>query len=193
MVCQLLAELVTAHRDLLRVDDDDEVTHVHVCCNSGLVLTAEEDGSVRGKATENDIGCINYMPLTINIARLGAKRAHAEPLLSDLVLEPGLTNLSGTDTVRKSGAMAPFGDRRARLPALEQKGQSGRVGLPGFPDWLGALANHPILPEDQKTVEGAGKPAIVGHRDDRALEAFEAIFERLCARQVEVIGRLIKE
>ena len=33
----------------------------------------------------------------------------------------------------------------------------------------------------------------MGHRDDRALEAFEAIFERLCARQIEVIGRLIKQ
>src|SRR5690606_30469461 len=40
----LLGELVTRQRDLVGVDDDDEVTRVHVRGVDRLVLTAEQDG-----------------------------------------------------------------------------------------------------------------------------------------------------
>jgi hypothetical protein len=54
-VGQLLLALVAGQRDLLGVDDDDEVAGVDVRGEDRLVLAAEERRGLRGEPTEDDV------------------------------------------------------------------------------------------------------------------------------------------
>src|SRR4029453_19410831 len=62
-----------------------------------------------------------------------------------------------------------------------------------IPDRLSRLINATVGVEDQKPVETAREPPVVGHSDDRALEGIQAQLQRLGGLQVEIVGRLVKE
>ena len=70
-VSLLLLELGAGEGNLLSIDDDDEVTHVHVRSEGSLVLSAEQDGCVAGETTEDDVGCVDDDPFPLDVVGLG--------------------------------------------------------------------------------------------------------------------------
>ena len=79
-----LVELVAGQRDLLRVDDDDEVTHVHVRGEGRLVLAAQEVRGLDGEPAEDHVGGVDDVPLALDVAGLRAVRTHARCLTRSL-------------------------------------------------------------------------------------------------------------
>src|SRR5215207_6219076 len=75
-VRQLVGPLVAGQGDLGGVDDDDEVTAVHVRRERRLVLAAQQGGDLDGEPTEHDVGGVDHMPLTGDVSRFRAVRAH---------------------------------------------------------------------------------------------------------------------
>src|SRR5579875_1680318 len=73
----LALQLVTAQRHLVGVDDDHEVTGVHVRREDRLVLAAQQDRRMAGQPAENDTGRVNNVPLPRDVTALGAVRAHS--------------------------------------------------------------------------------------------------------------------
>jgi FtsX-like permease family len=61
------------------------------------------------------------------------------------------------------------------------------------PDGLGGLADVAVGREDQEPLERPGEPAVVGHREHRALVGLQALLQRLSARQVEVVSRFVQQ
>ena len=70
-VGHLLVELLAGQSDLVRVDDDDVVAHVHVRGERRLVLPTEEGSGLSCQATEDDVGGVNDVPLLVRVPRLG--------------------------------------------------------------------------------------------------------------------------
>ena len=75
-VRELLLQLPARERDLVRIDDDDEVTGVDVRREDRLVLAAQQGGRVAGQAAEDDVRRVNDVLLTLDVAGLGAECAH---------------------------------------------------------------------------------------------------------------------
>src|SRR4051794_9765518 len=75
-VRHLVGPLVAGQGDLGRVDDDDEVTAVHVRGERRLVLAAKQGGDLDGEPTEHDVGGVDHKPLASDVSRLRAVRAH---------------------------------------------------------------------------------------------------------------------
>ena len=57
----------------------------------------------------------------------------------------------------------------------------------------GGLDHLAIAAEQHETVERPGEPAVVGHRDDGAVEALQPLLQRLGAGQVQVVRRLVEQ
>ena len=70
-VGHLLVELLAGEGNLVRVDDDDVVAHVHVRGERRLVLPTEEGSGLGCQATEDDVGGVNDVPLLVRVPRLG--------------------------------------------------------------------------------------------------------------------------
>ncbi len=84
----LLLHLGTGQHDLVCVDDDDEVTHVHMRSEGRLVLTSQQGCSVARQSTQHYILCIDDVPLTRLIARLRTISSHSSthfPYYRDLL------------------------------------------------------------------------------------------------------------
>ena len=64
-VCALLLQLGAGQGNLFSVDDDDEVAHVHVGREGGLVLAAQQDCGLAGKTTKDNVGGVNDVPLAL--------------------------------------------------------------------------------------------------------------------------------
>ena len=75
-VGHLVFALVARQRDLVGVDDDDEVAGVHVRGVRRLVLATQEGGGLDGEPSEHHVSGVDDMPLTRDVAGLGAVRAH---------------------------------------------------------------------------------------------------------------------
>src|SRR6188472_294653 len=75
-VVQLLVELLTRHRDLLRVDDDHEVARVDVRRVDGLVLAPEGVGDLGRETAERLTLGVDDVPLACDLARLCAVCLH---------------------------------------------------------------------------------------------------------------------
>ena len=69
-VGHLALRLVASQDDLLGVDDDDVVAHVHVGGEGGLVLATQKNGGVRGEAAEDDVGGVDHEPLALGVTGL---------------------------------------------------------------------------------------------------------------------------
>lgn len=82
----LLCHLASSQDDLVGVDDDDEITHVHMWGESWLVLAAKKSGSVACEAPKDDIGSIDDVPLTCNIVRGGTEGTHSKLAFFDTSL-----------------------------------------------------------------------------------------------------------
>ncbi len=77
-VGQLGGLLVAGQRHLLGVDDDDEVTGVHVRGVDRLVLAPQQVGGVHGQAAEHHVGGVDDVPLAPDVGGLRAVRAHGD-------------------------------------------------------------------------------------------------------------------
>ncbi|CAD5956182.1 protein of unknown function [Streptomyces sp. KY75] len=75
-VRHLLGLLVARQVNLVGVDDDDEVAHVHVGGVDRLVLTSEEVRSRGGQTAQDDVLSVDDVPLARHISGLGAVRTH---------------------------------------------------------------------------------------------------------------------
>src|SRR5262249_57069776 len=64
------------HRDLLRVDDDDEVTGVDVWCVLRLALAAKPVGDLCRETPEGLPVGVDDVPLASDLARFGAESLH---------------------------------------------------------------------------------------------------------------------
>src|SRR6478735_3774373 len=120
--------------DLLRVDDDDEVTSVHVRGEDRLVLAAQKVGGLDGEPAQDDVGGVDDVPLALDVSGLGAIRAHGgTSFVRDgprgpfvpRVVEPRLL----TNTARSFSGSAPRSRGRARSAAGGATDKStGRLG-----------------------------------------------------------------
>src|SRR5690606_30278455 len=68
--------------DLFRIDDDHVIAHVHVRSKGGLVLAAEERGSLGCEAAEHDVSGVNDEPIVLLIGCLRRICASHSVLLS---------------------------------------------------------------------------------------------------------------
>src|SRR5699024_10273763 len=75
-VRDLLLTLGPGQRHLVGVDDDDEVAAVDVRGEGGLVLAAQQRGSVAGQAAQNDVSRVNDVPGAHGIVGFGSVRTH---------------------------------------------------------------------------------------------------------------------
>src|SRR5947208_773131 len=74
----LVVELLPRDRDLLRVDDDDEVARVDVRRELRLALAAQPVGDLRREAAEGLALGVHDVPVALNLARFGAVGLHTE-------------------------------------------------------------------------------------------------------------------
>jgi hypothetical protein len=63
-------------RDLVSVDDDDEVAAVDVRRERRLVLAAQQVRRLHSQPAEHDVGRVDDVPLTLDVSGLGAVRTH---------------------------------------------------------------------------------------------------------------------
>src|SRR5699024_8096048 len=73
-VIALLLALRTGQRDLVGVDDDDEVTDIYIRSKGGLVLAAQEACNLRSEATEHLVSGVDDVPLALAVTGLGCVR-----------------------------------------------------------------------------------------------------------------------
>jgi hypothetical protein len=75
-VRQLVGPLGAGQGHLGGVHDDDEVPAVDMRRERRLVLATQQGGDLDGEPTERDVGGVDHMPLTSDVSRLRAVRAH---------------------------------------------------------------------------------------------------------------------
>ena len=75
-IAALLLGLLAGHRDLVGIDDDDEVARVEVGRVVGLVLAAQQDRRLAREPAEHDVGGVDDVPLARDVGGLGLVRAH---------------------------------------------------------------------------------------------------------------------
>jgi hypothetical protein len=135
---------------------------------SRLVLSTEKMSSMACEATENDIGCIDDVPLARNIVRGRAKGTHSKLSFFDTsLLDPLLEQHSQTAEAEGEGY-------------LPLSGGSKSVG----PDWLRALVDLPLGAEDEESRETSRKPTIVGDCDDCSLIRIKCALESFSAGKI---------
>lgn len=61
------------------------------------------------------------------------------------------------------------------------------------PDRTVGLVDRAVRTVDQESVEAAREPAVVRHRDDRPVEGFQPLLQRLGGLDVEVVGGLVQQ
>src|SRR5690606_24097760 len=79
-VSALVQQLLTGQCNLVSVDDDDMVAHVHVGCKGWLVLAAQQGCGLDGETAEYYVGGVNDIPLTSLVSRLWGVRTHSNCL-----------------------------------------------------------------------------------------------------------------
>jgi hypothetical protein len=100
-VSHLLVEFLTGQGHLVSVDDDDEVAHVNVVCEGCLVLATQKCSSVRGEATEHNVGRVNNDPVALDLTSFRGKSARHS---SVAFFSNGVVRESRSEgVVRKSG------------------------------------------------------------------------------------------
>src|SRR5690606_29975321 len=112
--------LVAGHRDLVRIDDDDEVTVVMRGGISLLVLADEQARSRAGKPAENRVAGVDHSPLALNRAGMYGHRSHLKVLLKgsrnvvkapygckDSLVWKGKEARGSAEPERKEGNMRP--------------------------------------------------------------------------------------
>ena len=77
-VRDLLLQLVAGEGDLVRIDDDHEIAGVHVGSEGRLVLPAQQCCGLAGKTTQDDVGGVDDVPLTLDVTGLRSVRTHVD-------------------------------------------------------------------------------------------------------------------
>ena len=76
LVVHLLVELLAGDLNLLGVDDHDEIAHVHVGGEFGLVLAAQANGNLRCQPAQDLVRGVDDEPLAVRVFRLRAICLH---------------------------------------------------------------------------------------------------------------------
>ena len=77
VIVDLVGELATCDTDLLRIHDDDVVTHVDVRAVVGLVLALQAVGNLGSEATERLVAGVDNEPIAADGAGLGKYGLHS--------------------------------------------------------------------------------------------------------------------
>jgi hypothetical protein len=75
-VVDLVVGLVAGDAELVRIDDDDEVTRIDVRRVDGFVLAAQAEGDFTGHPAQDLVGRVDHKPLMRHFGRLGAEGFH---------------------------------------------------------------------------------------------------------------------
>ena len=100
MVVELVVELVAGHGDLLGVQHDDVVAHVHVGAVVGLVLALEPHGDLRREAAERLAAGIDDIPIPAHFRGLYERCLHG--LRGSDEVEKGAKVYSRTPSIAKA-------------------------------------------------------------------------------------------
>jgi hypothetical protein len=111
-VGKLLLALVAGEGDLAGVDDDDEVTSVDVRREGGLVLATEQGRHVGGEAAQDDVGRVDDVPVTLDVAGLRGVRTHGR----------SLRFVSSMSSAQEPASDKSFGLRSTDVPVTERVG-----------------------------------------------------------------------
>src|SRR6476659_6729002 len=111
----LVRALVTGHRDLLGVDDDDEVARVHVRRALGLVLAAQGVGDLGREAAEREPVRVDEHPVAL-----------AEVGMRNVGLHEGTRNAARGPSAARRGAMI------GQAPGPPPPGQPGSAMRPAW-------------------------------------------------------------
>src|SRR5207245_1861137 len=100
-----------------------------------LVLPAQQDRGLAGQPPEHDVGSVDDMPLTLDVASLGAKCAHSRKpsrVSPESWPAPEAASLSSTESAAPAAAHLPAGRGRAGAPRPPAAGRpaSGRPAGP---------------------------------------------------------------
>ena len=71
-----LIELLAGQNDLVSIHDDNIVAGVNMGSEGGLVLAAQDHGDLRCQTSEHHTFCIDNVPSTLDLGRLGHIRIH---------------------------------------------------------------------------------------------------------------------
>ena len=71
-----LLTLRTGEGNLVSINNDNEITRIHMWCKGGLVLSAKQRRGVTGEPSENNIGGVNYVPGANDFTGFGTICAH---------------------------------------------------------------------------------------------------------------------
>ena len=80
VVQELAVALVAADRDLVGVDDDDEVAAVNVRRKGRLVLAAQQGSHVGGQTAQDDVSRVDDVPGVLEVTGLRGVRTHGRSL-----------------------------------------------------------------------------------------------------------------
>ena len=86
MVGNFLSHLATGYNDLVSINNDDEVTHIHMGSECWLVLSTQKSCSMARETTKDDISAINDVPLARDIGRGRTKGTHSKLAFFDTSL-----------------------------------------------------------------------------------------------------------
>jgi hypothetical protein len=109
----LLLHLRTRQDDLVSIDDNDEVTHIHMWREGRLVLTSQQGRSVARQSTQDNILGIDDIPLTRLIARLRTISSHSSTHFPSI----------GIYSIKQPKGDTPPVDKGMRLPGGGGRGQ----------------------------------------------------------------------
>ena len=92
----LLASFLTGENHLVRVQNNDVVAHVHVRGEGGLVLAAEQRGSVASEATKHHVSGVDYQPFALDVRGGGTEcTRHANTNRVEMFVYPAPATVSG--------------------------------------------------------------------------------------------------
>src|SRR5690606_18279811 len=121
--------------------------------------------------------------LVTEAVRVGQARSPPLPSTRSGPVTPAAARPTGQSLSKGARSSTP-----ATLPGTAHAGPGA-----GVPDRLRGLHHLTVGPHQQEPVEGAGEPAVVGHRQHRAVEPGQPFLQRLGRGQVEVVGRLVQK
>ena len=131
-VSTLLAGFLTGENYLVSVHNDDVVSHIHVGGEGGLVLAAEQNGSVASEATENHVCGVDNQPVALNVRGGGTectRHANTNRVEEFVYLAPVTVSrkLAGGGLNRRAQDWAPF---RNTTPPARLSQFEGRLRTP---------------------------------------------------------------
>jgi hypothetical protein len=112
VVHHLVSGFAAGQRDLLCVDDDHVIAHVHVRSEGRLVLATKNTGNFGGHPAKGEIGGVDDVPRTFDLGCFRTVGFHLEPILrlmAKMTVLGCLSHLSGAVVGLNYGSRSAYG------------------------------------------------------------------------------------